>query len=457
MPLFGKKKPKDPSKAKSKAPKRYEDKDLIGAPQSIGHDTANEVFKVNYNDKKAMSGGATDGYFKPDANMAPAKYGVGASRIAQGMGWGSLIPETQYASHTVMDNGTPTQKKGAVSKGVQNSVPLGGVVWETQGSQRLPVGEEVSDVNLKDGHVQKQLNQLQWFDSLIGNADRHGGNILIDPATGKVSGIDNDLSFNHSAALKAKTKKGADDPAFAEGYGGRDEKYLGLPSQIDEETANTLLGLSPKKLKKMLNPKGADPDTKLSDQELQQTYDRLAKIQEVVGAQKKNGTFVQQWDDNTYDAAVNEAQFGNKAYRNYIQRQEAYLTKAKDPTNKDQWRPGQRQVDAPGSLPAPPTTAPTQTAPVQTAPTQPVAPKPAWANANKTGGTGGTGLKVGGSRQRPAPKRTPPNRPMPPLPPIPASTATASTATNADTGRSLSDRVLDTPWAKDFKRTKQKV
>lgn len=257
---------------------------------------------------------------------------------------------------------------------------------------------------------------------------------MINPQTGDISGIDNDLSFGHDYAAKAKTGEGANTHYFAPGWGGVDEKYLGLPSQIDKGTAKTLLNLTPKKLEKMLNPKGADPDTKMNLEELQQTYDRLARIQQEVKAKKENGALITRWDDNTYDAAVNEAKYDNGAYRNYIQRQEANVAKAKDTNNPLQWRPGRRAQDAPGSLPQP---APAQPAPAQPAPAQAQTPAPAWENANKAGGRARSGLKAGGNRRRPAP-----NRSLPPLPP---------------NGRSLSDRVADTPWARDFRRTKQRV
>ena len=36
---------------------------------------------------------------------------------------------------------------------------------------------------------------LQLIDALTGQVDRHGGNIFVDPKTGKVTGIDNDAAF----------------------------------------------------------------------------------------------------------------------------------------------------------------------------------------------------------------------------------------------------------------------
>ena len=441
MGLFGK-------KSKSK-----KDKHLAKGTQaqSIGHDTANEVFKVQYDKKHAM-GGETSGFFKPDGDMAPAKYGVAASRLAKGMGWDSLIPETQHATHNVMDNGVMTEKKGAVSKAVQNSVPLNTVVKEPVQGFRQVVGDEVSDVDLKGSNTQKQLNQLQWFDALIGNSDRHGGNVMVNPGTGDVSGIDNDLSFGHDDAIYAKGNKAA-EKAFTDGWGGRDEKYLGLPGQLDESTAAQLLKLNPKKLKKMLNPKGTKKEEKLNKEELQASYDRLAKIQEAVGDKKKSGSLVKQWDDTTYDAAVNETKTDSGAYRNYIQRQHQNVLAAKDTKNDIAWTPGNRQRDAPGSLPQPPVVQPPV---VQPPVAQPVAstaaPAQDWKSPSgpQRQGSSSGGVKLGGSRAAtPSPARRQARRPAR----LPAPTGVGASTPTGISGpqvNGLEHRVKGAPWEKDL-------
>ncbi len=53
----------------------------------------------------------------------------------------------------------------------------------------------VLQVDCRDPRIQKGLSDLQVIDFINGETDRHAGNIFIDPATGKVTGIDNDLSF----------------------------------------------------------------------------------------------------------------------------------------------------------------------------------------------------------------------------------------------------------------------
>lgn len=396
MPLFGKSKNKAP-----KAPSVYKDKHLDkGAkPQSLGGGTENEVFKTRYKDKHSPV--EKSGYFKEDTDKARAKYGVGASRLAAGMGLGSLIPETSFAEHRITDptTGKKRNAKGAMSLqapgeslgspviGDQTARALmmnGGSLpghqeveqawtgWSRRGDKMFTAeGFEVSDTDLSAGHTQKQLNQLQWFDALIGNRDRHAGNILVDPKTGNVSGIDNDLSFSNGI--------NTGDDGFLDGT---NDKYLGLPSLLDEETANMLLGLSPKAIAGMLNPKGTKKSQKFSDEELQQTYARLAEIQKSVQGKLDTGDLVKQWDQSTYDKQIQEKSkkgVDSTIYGSYIGRQGSLVSKAKDTSNPDSWRRGHRVGDTtPVPQPVvntPPVVAPVNTKPLPVPPPQSAKPK----------------------------------------------------------------------------------
>jgi hypothetical protein len=405
MPLFGKSKPKSP-------PKKLEQKHLSGAPQLLGSDTANEVYKTSYKQGKGFGGNNDTGYFKEDTDMTVSKYAVGASSLAQGMGLGGLIPETKFGHHNITGSDGKKRKnvKGAVSAGA-NGDALGEDVWDTEMTQSVQAmrdaglgeqeindtfsnmykkkgdrwfansGVEVNEIDLKNPDTQKGLNQLQWFDSLIGNVDRHKCNILVDD-NGKVSGIDNDLAFG--AGQQAKNDTGGANENFAKG---QDEKYLGLPEMIDQDTANKLLALDQKQIKKLLNPKGSKKKDKFNKDELQQTYDRLAEIQAKVQQMQQDGKIVQQWDDTTYQSQVNEDLTGRKTQFNknpvagsYLQRHHKDMAGAKDTNNPSLWRKGQRQQD---TTPAPPQPVqqvqqpqPVQQPVQQPAPTKPVSSKP---------------------------------------------------------------------------------
>lgn len=397
---------------RSSAPDVYREQHLAAgsAPQKIGEHSANEVFKVQYDPAYAMRGGETTGYFKPnDEDTAPHKYAVGASLLAQGMGWGDLIAETHFARHAVSRGGQPASKvSGAVSRAAPGETLLGGV--KDDPTMDGYTGFEVNDIDLTRSTTQRQLNQLQWFDALLGNKDRHGGNILVDRETGRVTGIDNDLSFAKGYnAPNQYFEKGATD------------KFLGLPAQIDKATAKKLLRLNPKRLDKMLDPKKAAGMS--FEQELPYLHQRLGRIQDEVRRQKEAGSLVKKWDAATYQAAVNEPAAGvqnsGRPYpRSYIQRQHQDLARARNPQDSQIWVRGDRQNTAPGSLPQP------AGAP-QPAPQPAGAPQAAgWAGARPSRPAAGR-VNLPGAR---AAAGAPPPQPAPPGQPAvrPRSTARPS-------------------------------
>jgi hypothetical protein len=420
--LFGKSKSKKTKPKGSETPEVFGNQHLSGKAQSIGQDSANEVFKVNYKDQYAM-GDETSGYFKPDADMAPAKNAVAASRLAKGMGLGDLIADTHFAKHDVtgMDGKKRKGVEGAVSKAAKGDALMSpvfdtlkeghtggttdGVKVKGGKAYELSGFEMNGDLDLSKSNTQKQLNQLQWFDMLIGNEDRHGANILIDPDTGKVTGIDNDLSFKRGVQAtetpnwgknKGKTKENEN---FTKGYDG---KYLGLPGQIDRETADMLLGLGPAQISEMLAPEGGEGN--LSDEEIEGVYQRLAIIQREVLKYEDEGKIVSGWDDTTYNdalnAEVNRGNFNREIPRSYLQRHDKALKRAADPTDTDWWRKGNRAADSPGSLglPVPQAAPPPVQQPVPT-PTPTPAPAPTWTGASKSSGrTRSSGLAMGSKR-----------------------------------------------------------
>lgn len=440
MPLFGKKKNKGPKPG----PKNLRNKHLESTPQLLGGDSANEVYKTTYKDGKGISGSKT-GYFKEDGPATIAKYAVGSSNLAQGLGLGDLVAETRYGKHDLVGSDGKKRKgvRGAVSKGAPG-VALGDTVWDDdktavvqqardQGLTEDDIqmafsnmykqrgdqwfansGTEINEIDLSNPETQKGLNQLQWFDALIGNTDRHSGNILVDPATGKVVGIDNDLAFGkgHKAFDYEEEQTGWEK--------GHDEKYLGLPSLIDRELADKLLALDAKKLEKLLNPKGTKKKDKFTEDEIKDTLERLTRIQAKVQQMIKDEQVVDNWDDSTYQAQINEdltdrQHAGNKdpVAGSYLQRHHTYMEKAKDTNDPMYWRKGHRAED-------------TTPAPVQQAP-QPQPPQP-----------------------------QPPTKTPPPVP-SPEGRRQLSGSQSESTGRSLSSRVLNTPWADQFKRRKQPV
>ncbi|MGY6502407.1 MAG: hypothetical protein ACXIVQ_16095 [Acidimicrobiales bacterium] len=441
MGLFGKSKKKATTPV---TPDSFGNQHLDGKAQSIGQDSANEVFKVNYKDKHAFADGTKGGYFKPDADMAPAKNAVAASRLAKGMGWGDLIPDTRYATHDVTTHLGEKKKNvtGAVSKaGVGESTmsPVFDTLMpnhtgESTDSTKVKAdgnayglsGFEMNDLDMSNPTTQKQLNQLQWFDALIGNQDRHGGNILIDPATGKVTGIDNDLSFGRGE----KTTDYAGHDASDKYKKGKTTKFLGLPSQLDQETADALLALDNDSVTALLRPDG-DTGEAMSDKELQQVYSRLALIKGEVQSKVDSDSLVQQWDDSTYQAALGEKSlatdiYGSTIHRSYVQRHAGAMAKANDGSNPDWWVKGRRTE----TTTPPPKWTSASTSSSGGAPkmnmggSRSAAPTPAWASASGPRPSGTPKMAMGGARSKP----------------------TAPPASKPPADKPIKKRLVGTPW-----------
>ena len=150
----------------------------------------------------------------------------------------------------------------------------------------------VLQVDCRDPRIQKGLSDLQVIDFINGETDRHAGNIFIDPRTGKVTGIDNDLSFPEKAV------------------GGQAvDKMVGMPKVIHEDTKKRILETKPEDLRKKLSaPPPKNGPKPLSKAAIDGAVNRLTALQEELG--KKEGSaikVVKAFDDGTYKSAIDEA------------------------------------------------------------------------------------------------------------------------------------------------------
>jgi hypothetical protein len=276
------------------------DSDVVNHTRGEGG-TANRVDKVRYkrgigNSKQKM------GFFKPNLIEDPGTHdqredvgmadrSVFSSRLDKWLGT-NVLAEEVWAQH----NG----ENGSVSAMVPGS-PL----YENQFDTQMP---EDFDINMvldpsqyrqKDGRyyqnsgarfkhhdfsnprTQKGLSDLQLLDAITGQSDRHGGNIYIDPKTGKVKGIDNDIAF----------RKGETEVDVL------NNQYHGLPSLVDKGTAKKILKKKAKNLPKVLQSKHGGS---LSDKEIQDAQARLRFVKAHLKRMKKEGKLVKKWDDSTY-------------------------------------------------------------------------------------------------------------------------------------------------------------
>lgn len=292
--------------------KNMSDTDVVDHTRGEGG-TANRVDKVRY--KRSIGSSKQKlGFFKPNAiddpgtrneyeDVGMANRAVFSSRLDKWLGT-NVLSEEIWASH----NG----ENGSVSAMVPGS-PL----FENEFNTQMP---EDFDINMvldptqyrqKDGRyyqnsgsrfnhhdfsnpqTQKGLSDLQLLDAITGQSDRHGGNIYIDPTTGKVKGIDNDIAF----------RKGESEVDVL------NNKYHGLPSQVDKGTAKKILKKKAKNLPKVLRSKHGGS---LSDKEIQDAQTRLRLVKTYLKRLKKEGKLVKKWDDSTYLHSYMEQDRANK-------------------------------------------------------------------------------------------------------------------------------------------------
>lgn len=293
--------------------------------KELPSNTANKVYKVRYNRKLGKTNTKT-GYFKPlsdpDAGGEGDPYtldSVARSRalykLSEKLGL-KILAKEKVATHTIGEGANQRVVKGSLSADVT-------------GAQPLRRDGRPTNADLSKPETQKGLSDLQLFDALTGQRDRHAGNIYVHPVTGKVTGIDEDLSLSAGVKPMVRTeqrlrqygegafRKGMQDPdTAAEG----ELKYLGLPSLVDKSTAKKFLELTPQKLQAHLTLNNEHP---LSAEDMQKAQDRLGMVQEHLTRLRTDNQLVTRWDDTTYGRARDEPDFTdarNPLPRSYLKR-----------------------------------------------------------------------------------------------------------------------------------------
>ncbi|MGV3659176.1 MAG: hypothetical protein ACO1TE_03305 [Prosthecobacter sp.] len=164
------------------------------------------------------------------------------------------------------------------------------------------------DVDLADSAIQRGLSDLEAVDYITGQIDRHCGNILIDPATKKVTGIDNDMAFPEISREKLFANKGE--------FTGK--AVDGMPRQMHQDTAQKILSLNPEVLRATLAQMDTpDSVSRLSREAIQSACGRLVQLQNEL--KKPDGgaiKVVEEFNDDTYQAAVATQQAVALSYAN---------------------------------------------------------------------------------------------------------------------------------------------
>jgi len=264
-------------------------------------------------------------FFKRRSDDAPAQNAVASTRLARFLGMPDVIAHNAFARIKDVE--------GAVSGRVPGK-PL--VSFEYKTKRNFGPGYSRSDmdelakaegsikrgntyykrsaavhqwVDYADPRIQKGLSDLQLFDAISGQVDRHAGNIHVDAETGTVTGID-------------------DDRAFGQGQNARDvagqqksQHYRGLPELVDAATADEILARDPDDLREELARRENDLSA-LTDAEIDDAVLRLETVQAHLRDLQARGKLVTTWDDDTY------RQQGHSSDGSYLGRQVEILADA---------------------------------------------------------------------------------------------------------------------------------
>ncbi len=311
---------KNKGKAKPKLTRRatfVEGKHLVidkaNAPAKSLNDVKRAALNPNPPTEEGGEWGSSTVYFKPHHEAdAASQYAVASTRIARFVGMPNLIARNAFGKvkkvRGLVSGEVPGGQLYSVKRDKEYPIPADTTMQEMVAIAKASQLEfrkgkyyEISEqtyqwVNFRDPRIQKGMSDLQLFDAITGQSDRHGGNIFVDPATGEVSGIDDDKSFGNGKP-----------PAQQAEAGGKLDKYAGLPALVDEATANRILALDLSDLPKELLPREND-SVVLTEGEIEDAMRRLKGVQTFLRILKANGALVGQngttWDDTTYDQAM---------------------------------------------------------------------------------------------------------------------------------------------------------
>ncbi|HEY8114569.1 MAG TPA: hypothetical protein VII16_17230 [Actinomycetes bacterium] len=351
------------------------------ATRTVMPKTLNVVHRVALNATNAptVEGGAwgsPDVFFKPHHDEdAVSQYAVASTRLARFLGMPEVIARNAFArvkgSSGVVSGAVPgsplvKHKHDREMKPPKNASRQQIAAWvkhnqlEERGGKYYAMSQEIYEwIDFSVPRIQKGMSDLQLFDAITGQLDRHGGNIFIDPQTGQVSGIDDDKSFGEGMLVANQGNTGG--------------KYAGLPALVDKDTAERILALDPTNLPEELLWRVNDSE-ELTEQEIEDAVRRFVGVQLHVRQLQKNGALIGQnntsWNDATYQQALQDPT------SSYLGRSAKDLDDAIRKAAND---PDFVVLNAPPPQPPqPPPTATTMPQPPQVMPPLPPLPRTPW-------------------------------------------------------------------------------
>lgn len=286
--------------------------DLVDADREDGAEaealegSANLVYRVRYGEAGAEKLGASRGYFKPITDLSTA-IGIGIYDHEQAA---NTLATSRLAERLSM----PVARERSARHVAGGVLREGTVSAEAVDAQPLRDGHQSRDVDLRWSITQKGLSDLQLFDAIVGQADRRGENILIGK-DGAVTGIDEEATFGFGVDFRRRLRDGrragVEDPDDERGL----DKYLGLPSLVDRETAERVLRLDPKRLGEQIAGEGS---MRLPEASQDLLARRLARVQAHLAALRDGDRLVDEWNDQTFAQTIAEPMIAGPAGRNGV-------------------------------------------------------------------------------------------------------------------------------------------
>jgi hypothetical protein len=279
-------------------------KDLVKNTLVLQSGSANIVGRVQV---KADRGIGPDVFFKQyHKKYAPSQYAVASSRLADFIGMPDLIAHNAFAEVNKAQGVVSELAPGVQLRKGEYNAPKGrpDPGWnqaqiddwvqmlqlvERNGQYFGLSGFTYQWVDLSKPEIQKGLADLQLFDAISGQSDRHVGNIFVDPDTGQVTGIDDDQSFGQGQKPDQMEESG--------------DKYRGLPGVVDAGTAEQILLLKPRELRAYLQARKGDT-VALTDKDLDDAEARLRVVQSYLRWLTEEDLLVHNWDEESYEAAL---------------------------------------------------------------------------------------------------------------------------------------------------------
>jgi hypothetical protein len=290
---------------------RHNDETLDGELEPLRHGASNPICRATYE----IDGRAVEAFVKPilAGRRVPLVAGqIGIDQrdpglekrnkatmlVAQSLGWGDRVVDVDLGVHRVED--PKTGRKTDAPCLIMEKAP-GKSAEEIMGDLAAldPEEQRAELAKLREDPVlQRSLIQLQIIDAITGQADRHGGNYIIDRdretgAVRGVKGIDNDICFGSKVTdpeqlVPRRPRRDGDPDMLFDARARRDAKAfawgVSLPPVIDRAMRDAVDGLDPAALRASL-------EGLLTEAEIDATMARL----DLVKAHVWNASLVSAW------------------------------------------------------------------------------------------------------------------------------------------------------------------